>query len=80
MSIRIFALAESRFCQSIVLFRRKVSASSFVMAISSSILVKVFNDSRLGQGVIERKLRRGTVALKRNRDIANGKPDDSLAI
>ena len=33
---RIFALAESRFCQSIVRFRRNVSASSFVMAISSS--------------------------------------------
>ena len=36
ISMRIFARAGSRFCQSIVLFWRKVSVSSFVMAISSS--------------------------------------------
>ena len=71
MSIRIFALAKSRFCQSIVLFRRKASASSFV---------KVLNGSRLAQGVIAHKLRRGAIALKRNRDIANGKSDDILAL
>ena len=44
------------------------------------ILVKALNGSRLAQGVIERKLRRGTIALKRNRDIANGKSDDILAL
>ena len=71
MSIRIFALAKSRFCQSIILFRRKASASSFV---------KVLNGSRLAQGVIARKPRRGAIALKRNRDIANGKSDDILAL